>query len=303
MNRSAPPLWLALAVLLVITVSPAAGEGPDVGVAVELRLTDGSVLKVALREPRVSLKTPYGTLSIPMADVVRIEFAARVPDDVARRVAELASTDFQVRNAAHTALERMGSRAFVALTSAASHKDAEVARRAKDLLEKLREDSSDEPPQLRKHDVVYTADSKITGRIEGEMWRAESTALGELRLRLNELRELRAAGAVDAEPDSGAALADPGNLTSFQQQVGKRFAFKVTGAVGGSVWGTDTYTTDSNLAAAAVHAGVLRVGQSGLVHVKIVAPPASFTGSARNGVTSQDFPTYPGAYQVLRRRP
>jgi hypothetical protein len=114
---------------------------------------------------------------------------------------------------------------------------------------------------------------------------------------------LRAAGVGDAEPDPGAALPDPGNLTSTQQQVGKRFVFKVTGAAGGSVWGTDVYTTESNLATAAVHAGVLRAGQSGLVRVKIVAPPASFTGSVRNGVTSQDYPTYPWAFQILLPRP
>jgi hypothetical protein len=303
MNPTARRLRLAALALLLPAAGPPADSAPAAGVAVELRLIDGSVLKVALREPRLALKTPYGPLSIPAADVVRIEFAARVPEDVARQVAALASTDFHVRDAAHAALERMGNRALDALVAAAGHKDAELARRAKDLLEKVREAAADEPPLPRKHDIVYTADSKIAGRIETDVWRVQSNALGELRLRLGEMRELRAAGAGDAEPEPAAALPDPGNLTGMQAQVGKRFVFRVTGVAGGSVWGTDVYTADSNLAAAAVHAGVLRAGQSGLVRVKVVPPPASFTGSARNGVTSQDYPTYPGAFQVLRPLP
>jgi hypothetical protein len=39
------------------------------------------------------------------------------------------------------------------------------------------------------------------------------------------------------------------------------------------------------------------------MRVKIVAPPASFAGSTRNGVTSLDYTAYPGAFQVLRPRP
>ena len=53
------------------------------------------------------------------------------------------------------------------------------------------------------------------------------------------------------------------------------------------------------LAMAAVHAGVLKVGQTGVVKVLIVAPPAAFAGSTRNGVTSNNYMAYPGAYQII----
>src|SRR4029078_2690572 len=51
---------------------------------------------------------------------------------------------------------------------------------------------------------------------------------------------------------------DPGNLTEFTvAAIGRILLFEITGRPEGSVWGTDIYTTDSRLAAAAVHAGAL----------------------------------------------
>jgi hypothetical protein len=272
--------------------------GPAAAVPAEVRFTDGSVLKLSLCEERVGLKTPYGLLSIPLHDVARIEFAGRVPEDIARHVEGLGSAEYPVREAAEAALARTGGRALAALTAAETHKDLEVARRVKDLLDRLRQASAEGIPDMPKQDVVYTTDAKFTGHIANDVLKAESQSLGTLRLRLCELKELRVEG-MEAEPDRAAALPDPGNLSSYQQQVGKRFLFKVTGATGGTVWGTDVYTSDSNLAAAAVHAGVLRAGQVGYVRVKMVPAPPGFMGSTRHGVTSQGFGTYP-AFQILR---
>lgn len=114
-------------------------------------------------------------------------------------------------------------------------------------------------------------------------------------VRLRSLRSL----AVEDEEDLAAAT-DPGDLGAFEAQVGKTLRFKVTGAVTGSVWGTDVYTTDSSLATAAVHAGVLRAGQTGVVRVKIVAPPPQFAGSSKNGVATSAWGAFTGAYQVSK---
>jgi hypothetical protein len=293
-----------LAAVLLGVLSCAADAGPEADAApgcapVELQMTDGSVLKVALRDQRLTLKTPYGSLSIPSQEVVRIEFATRVPAEVARRLGELGSTDYRARETAQSALARMGVRAFAGLTGATGHKDPEVARRAKDLLEKLRDDLPEEPPEPRPHDVIHTCDARFVGRIEGELVQVASETLGELRLRLEDVREIRVAGDGGPPVDPATALPDPGSLSGFQQQVGKRFVFKVAGTTGGPLWGTDFYTTDSRLATAAVHAGVLRVGQVGLVRVKVVPPRATFSGSTRHGVTSDAYGSYP-AFQILR---
>ncbi len=61
----------------------------------------------------------------------------------------------------------------------------------------------------------------------------------------------------------------------------------LTGRTSGHVWGDDIYTSDSNLATAAVHAGVLKAGESGLVQVEILAGQPSYPSATRHGVTSR----------------
>lgn len=90
----------------------------------------------------------------------------------------------------------------------------------------------------------------------------------------------------------------PDTLTHLHHEIGRAFLFQVTGQAIGPVWGTDVYTSDSALATAAIHAGVLRHGQRGWVKVTVVEPPTQFEGSARNGVTSFSYGCYPGAYRV-----
>ena len=94
------------------------------------------------------------------------------------------------------------------------------------------------------------------------------------------------------------ALPNPGNLSAYGQKVGETMAFSVTGRIGGSVFGTGTYTTDSDLATAAVHAGILKDGEKGVVQVTIVESPNQFAGTTANGVTSSPWQAYPSAYTV-----
>ena len=69
--------------------------------------------------------------------------------------------------------------------------------------------------------------------------------------------------------------------------VGATYYFRVTGEAAGSLWGTDVYTGDSALAAAAVHAGLVKVGETAVVKVIVEQPRTKYQGSVRNGVTSQ----------------
>jgi hypothetical protein len=63
----------------------------------------------------------------------------------------------------------------------------------------------------------------------------------------------------------------------------------------GNVWGTDVYTDDSAICRAAVHAGALR-GAGGSVTLRSVPGRQSYSGSTRNGVQSQDYGAWEGAY-------
>ena len=94
-------------------------------------------------------------------------------------------------------------------------------------------------------------------------------------------------------------LMQPDELRSVERKVGQTFSFQVTGNNLGPIWGTDVYTSDTNLGTACVHAGLLKINEAGAVKVTIVEPVPLFHGTIRNGITSQTWQTgWGGAYTV-----
>jgi hypothetical protein len=296
------PLLAVLPLLGGAGPVPGESPAPRTPALVQADLIEGGALRLILIDERIELETRYGRLLIPVADIRRIDLAWRLPDDVARRIDaainDLGSMDFKRREAASAELEALGERAYPALVRAAQKGDAEVVRRAEELLAKIRDAVPPERLELRPHDVIHTEDGHFSGRIAAESLRVRTFQFGEQRLRLADVRCLAAPGAVEAE--RADVFPDPGHLASFQGQIGKTFVFRVTGAaVAGGIWGTGTYTVDSALAVAAVHAGVLRPGQTGLVKVTLVGQVPAFQGSVQNGVASEAFGPYPG-YKIGR---
>ncbi|MCC6419054.1 MAG: hypothetical protein IT429_12540 [Gemmataceae bacterium] len=89
------------------------------------------------------------------------------------------------------------------------------------------------------------------------------------------------------------------DIRGLEGNIGRSLIIQTTGQKDGPLWGTDVYTSDSALEVACVHAGILRVGQTGLVKVTMVPPLPVFRGSTRNGVVSRDWTTsWSGAYRV-----
>ena len=78
--------------------------------------------------------------------------------------------------------------------------------------------------------------------------------------------------------------------------------FRVTGSDQGFVWGVDTYTDDSSVGTAAVHAGILKVGETGKVAVRIVEGQPSYKGSTRNGVTTHDYPEWARSFVFVKNQ-
>lgn len=70
------------------------------------------------------------------------------------------------------------------------------------------------------------------------------------------------------------------------------------GSPRGAVWGTDTYTADSAVCAAALHAGAVS-RRGGEVTVRMLAGRPRYPGSTRNGVQSIDYPEYNASYAFL----
>lgn len=161
----------------------------------------------------------------------------------------------------------------------------------------------------------------IRDRAEAEAARAEQAGTRELaplvRNLVDSLRRTQEAYTRDGKLDEALAIRarvrqlrgdllgvrpDPGNLTEFTAaDAGRSLLFEVVGRAEGSVWGTDVYTADSRLAAAAVHAGVVREGERGLVRATVLdGDGRNYEGSTRHGVTTYDYGAYPTAYRVER---
>jgi hypothetical protein len=90
----------------------------------------------------------------------------------------------------------------------------------------------------------------------------------------------------------------PTNMHSLCETVGATYYFRVTGATEGQLWGTDICSGDSTIGAAAVHAGLLKSGETDLLRVTVVTPPEKFPGTVRNGVTSTEYGRYQYAWKL-----
>ena len=100
-------------------------------------------------------------------------------------------------------------------------------------------------------------------------------------------------------PDGLTVIKSSGNLTSYRGRNNLILGVLVTGSNSGSLWGTETYTDDSSLAAAVVHMGIAKANQTVLVKVQILPGQESYTGTTQNGITSSNYSSYSGSYKIL----
>ncbi len=68
-------------------------------------------------------------------------------------------------------------------------------------------------------------------------------------------------------------------------------------ATQGTVWGSDIYTDDSAICRAALHAGVI-ARSGGAVLITPLPGRSSYAGSARNGVSTTSYGSWPGSFSV-----
>src|SRR5262249_14378851 len=161
------------------------------------------------------------------AEIRRIEFATRVPDELAAKIAatvvNLGSNDYKTRETATAELAAAGAPAYPALLKATRSPDAEVRKRAEELLDKLRAEGPWDRLEWRPHDVIHTEHSKIAGRIAGSSLKVGTAQFGDQMMKLSDVRRLNLPG---ADPDA-EVVADvepaPGSLTALQGNVGKTY--------------------------------------------------------------------------------
>lgn len=81
-----------------------------------------------------------------------------------------------------------------------------------------------------------------------------------------------------------------------------RFFCPAGGAVNSSVWGTDTYTDDSALCKAAVHAGEITLQEGGTITVQVTSGEVAYIGSDRNGIKTSDYGAWGKSFVFIREK-
>ncbi len=99
------------------------------------------------------------------------------------------------------------------------------------------------------------------------------------------------AGAALAQEDLPTCGSFPAGAESYACTCNPGFAV-------GGVWGTHIYTTDSNICAAAQHAGAI-TADGGAVQVVAAPGQADYPGSTQNGITSQHWSAFDKSFMFV----
>lgn len=120
---------------------------------------------------------------------------------------------------------------------------------------------------------------------------------------------MRSAFAAAALVATAPAIAQPSlgitatqNGAGFREQVGMTLTFvcPATDGAKATIYGTDIYTDDSMICAAAIHAGVLKARRAGVVSIVMDKGAKEFRGSERNGVASRSYGAWGYSYSFVR---
>lgn len=99
---------------------------------------------------------------------------------------------------------------------------------------------------------------------------------------------------------SAISIATLNDMTQYSESdIGKIYKMTITGNTGGTIWGTNIYTNDSYIPKAAVHAGVVTVGQTKEVYIKIVEGLNDYPSTTQNGITSDVWGAWGLSYQFV----
>src|SRR5262249_34937396 len=83
---------------------------------VEVRLSDGSTVRMVIAQDGLVVATKYGKLTVATDDITQIEFGMRVPEGVGAKVEQaikrLGSAEFKEREAASAELLELGVHAY-----------------------------------------------------------------------------------------------------------------------------------------------------------------------------------------------
>lgn len=228
MRLHRPALIIALGIALSIQAQdpPKSPSAPKTsGPPVEIRMADGSSVRMNLTQPQIEIITKYGKLAVPANEIRKIEFGFRYPDGVeekiANLVAQLGDSNYKKREAAATDLAPFKEMAYPMLKRATKNTDAELAKRASEIVAKLEERYPPERLKFREYDVITAVDFSAKGKIEVKTLQGNTPYFGDVRLQIAEVRSLRSmsfGGELTVVVDSTKYL-DLANTTWFDTEL------------------------------------------------------------------------------------
>ncbi len=271
----------------------------------EVLFTDNSTLKISLLDEQLQLQTPHGELSIPVKDIRKIEFGVRLSADEQRMfdsaLSSVSSKEAKAREEGKTQLKTLGGKIAPFLKSALRKADTESRPHLEMVYEAVAGDREARKYAPRDTDTITTDESQFSGRITASQLRIRTFQFGELKLRVTDARTLQSGG-ISAADDKFELVEAANFYQLFQTHMGKTVRIQVTGSNAGTVWGTGTYTADSNIGVAAVHAGAVKNGDTKIIKIKITRDPGGYVSSIANGIQSNPYGQYPtGAYEILSK--
>jgi hypothetical protein len=173
----------------------AAKQSTSGGAPVEVRLADGSSVRMNLTQPNIEIATKYGKLTIPANEIRKVEFGFRYPDGAEDKIHELVNrlgdSNYKRRESAAAELAPFREMAYPALKRATRSTDAEMSKRAAELVQKLEEKYAPEKLKFRDYDLVTAVDFTARGRIEAKTLQGHTPYFGEVRMQIAEVKALR----------------------------------------------------------------------------------------------------------------
>lgn len=302
-------MWSATIAVYLLLQPPAAkaepkSEGPP---PFEVQTTDQSSFRVAILDSTFEIATAYGPLVVPVKEIRKIEIGQRLTSDERKSLEtallKLTGPDRKARIAGREAVVALGEKALPALRRTKKiATDPEAIAGLADLETKIAAALKERNrPEKSDRDTVVTEGSTFTGTIAATSVRVLTGPFGEQKLNLADLVSARSLLAVEGVEEEGELVAFPANgLMMYQGQFGKVLRMQITGTIQGAIYGTNTYTLDSYLPTAAVHAGTLKLGETGIVKIRLIQGLNAYAGSSQNGIQSHAYGVYqPGAYEIL----
>lgn len=183
---------IAAAVLLALAGDCSCQEPAHL---VEVRLADGSKVRVTVQQESLDVQTRYGKLTVPINEIKRIEFGLHYPGELesallAQRV-KLGSSVHAEREEASAALLKGGHFSCPMLREALKSKDQEIVRRAEKLLKDIGVGVAPGLLAIKEHDTLFTIGGTINGRIRAAALKTDSATFGKIAIKLTDLRFLQ----------------------------------------------------------------------------------------------------------------